>query len=164
MRSTFILRALGIVAAVLLLTSCDILGLTAGASGRRTELARQRAKWNQQQITSYRLTYQRYCFCGTDLSTPVEIEVRSGVVVMARYAESDAAFPSDMQSRLPTVETLCAIVGDAIDRDPDLLEVTYDASRGFPRRIAVDYRFDTADDEFTHTVLSLDIILPPMSP
>ena len=164
MSFTFTIRTLGVLAAVLLLTSCEILGLTIGASGRRTELARQRAKWSQQHITAYRLTYRRDCFCGTEFTTPLEIEVRSGDIVMVRYAEGTGDVPTYVQANLPTVEALFTIIDDAIERDADLLEVTYDASRGFPRRIAIDYRFNTADDELTHTVLTFEIILPPALP
>jgi hypothetical protein len=150
--------------AALLLTSCDVLGITLGGSGRRSELERQHAKWASQNITAYRFTYRRECFCGTALTSSTEIEVRGGAIVTAHYAERDDPIPTYVQTNLPTVETLFAIIADAIDREADLLEVTYDPMRGYPRRIAIDYRFNTADDEVTHVVSSLEIFLPPLSP
>ena len=158
------LRRVGLLATVLLLTSCEILGLTLGGSGRRAELQRQQARWARQQITSYRLTYHRECFCGTALTTPIKIEVRDGVIASARYAEGDDPVPVSVQAFLPTVEGLFAIIDDAIDREADLLEVTYDPNRGYPRRIAIDYRFSTADEEVAHSVTSLEILLPLQVP
>jgi hypothetical protein len=149
--------------ALLLLASCDVLGLTIGGSGRRAELERQRAKWARQQITSYRLVYRRDCECGEALTSPTAIEVRGGAVAAATYADGDPV-PSHVRDDLPTVDALFAMVAEAIQQEADLLEVTYDASRGYPTRIAIDYRFNAVDDEVTHSVLSLEIILPPIVP
>ena len=157
-----ILRCAGAVALTALLTSCEVLGLTIGGSGRRTELERQRAKWARQQITSYHLTYRRECYCGAELTSPTNIEVRAGGIVTAHYAERDDPIPLWVQ--LPTVESLFAIIDDAIAGEVDLLEVTYDPALGYPRRIAIDYRFNAADDEVAHVVSALEIILPPVMP
>ena len=158
------LRSAALLLAALLLTSCDVLGITLGGSGRRRELERQQAKWASQNVTAYRLTYRRECFCGTEFTNPTQIEVRGGAIVTAHYTERDAPIPTYVQTNLPTVETLFAIIAQAIDREADLLDVTYDPLRGYPRRIAIDYRFNTADDEVTHAVSSLEIFLPPISP
>jgi hypothetical protein len=152
------------IAAVLLLTSCEILGLTLGGSGRRAELERQQGKWARQHITSYRITYQRECFCGSEFTMPTEIEVRGGAIETANYADRNDPIPAYVQAKLPTVDALFAIIADAIDREADLLDVVYDPSRGYPTRVAVDYRFNTADDEVTHSVYTLEIILPPIVP
>ena len=159
-----VFRCASAIALVLVLGSCEILGLTMGGSGRRAELGRQRAKWASQQITSYNLVYRRDCFCGVEFTTPTYIEVRSGDIATARYAESDAPIPLWVQDRLPTVEALFDVIDDAIDREVDLLEVVYDPARGYPRSIAIDYRFSTADDEVTHVVSGLEIMLPPIVP
>jgi len=158
------LRCAGAIALVLVLGSCEIFGLAIGGSGRRAELGRQRAKWARQQITSYNLVYRRDCFCGIEFVTPTYIEVRAGGISTARYSESDAPLPLWVQDRLPTVEALFDIVDNALDREVDLLEVVYDPALGYPRRIAIDYRFSTADDEVTHVVSGLEIMLPPIVP
>ncbi len=158
------LRCAGAVALIFLLGSCEILGLSIGGSARRSELERQRATWARRQVTSYNLTYHRECFCGIEFVTPTYIEVRAGGIAAARYAESDAPLPLWLHGHLPTVEALFDAVDDAIDREADLLEVVYDPILGYPRRIAIDYRFSTADDEVTHVVSTLEIVLPPVVP
>ena len=158
------LRHLGPFIALLLLSSCDVLGLTVGASGRRAELERQRAKWTRQHITSYRLIYRRACACGDELTAPTAIEVRAGAIAAATYAEGGGPIPAYFHDDLPTVDALFAMVADAIDQEADLLDVTYDPTRGYPIRIAIDHRFNAVDDEVTHSVLSLEIILPPVVP
>jgi hypothetical protein len=157
-------RSVSMLAACMLLASCDILGLTIGGSGQRAELRRQQAKWARQQITSYYLTYRRDCFCGIEFTTPLEIEVIGGDIATARYTSNNDPIPTWVQSDLPTVERLFGIIARAIDAEADLLEVTYDPDRGYPRRIAIDYRYNLADDEVTHSVSSLQIILPPVVP
>ena len=147
-----------------MLTSCEILGLTIGGNGRRAELREQQARWARQHIMSYRMTYRRDCYCGSEFTDPTEIEVRSGEIATANYAENDQPIPAYVQPHLPTVEALFAIIDAAIDEDADLLEVTYHPSLGYPTKIAIDYRFNLADDEQAHSVLSLEIILPPITP
>jgi hypothetical protein len=145
-------------------SSCDVLGVTIGGDGHRRRLELQEARWASQNISAYRLMYQRDCFCGSLFTAPVVVEVRGGNIATAQYAESDEPIPLDMQQHLPTVESLFAIIRDAIDRDSDMIDVTYDPVRGYPRKIAIDYRFNTADDEVTHRVSSLEIFLPPIVP
>lgn len=157
-------RYAGALALIVFLGSCDILGLDIGGSAYRSELERQRAKWARQQITSYNLVYRRECFCGIEFLTPTVMEVRAGDIATARYAESDAPIPLWVQDRLPTVEGLFDIIEDALDSEVDLLEVVYDPALGYPRRIAIDHRFSAADDEVTHLVSALEILLPPVIP
>ena len=163
-RSIAALRFATPLVAILLLTSCDILGLTIGGSGRRAELERQRAKWARQHITSYRLVYRRDCFCGAEFTAATEIEVRAGQIATASYTESGDPIPGYVHDGLPTVDGLFAIIAEAIDQEADLLEVTYDPTRGYPQKVAIDYRFNAQDDEVTHSVVSLEIILPPVVP
>ena len=153
-----------LLAAVLLLTSCDVLGLTVGATERRSELERQRAKWAKRHVTSYRLTYRRECFCGVEFTAPTAIEVRAGDIATATYTDRGDPIPDYVQVSLPTVEALFAIIDRAIDVEADMIEVAYDPLLGYPRRIAVDYRFNLADDEVVHSITEFAIILPPIVP
>jgi hypothetical protein len=163
MRSTrhFVVRSALLLGAMILSSSCDVLDLAVGPTERRSELERQRAKWAQRNVTSYRLTYRRDCLCGTEFTTPTDIEVRAGDIATASYTNRDEPIPGYVQAGLPTVEALFAIIDDAIDRNADLIEVTYDPLLGYPRKIGLDYRFDRADDEVTHSILEFAIVLPP---
>ncbi len=158
------LRLILLVAATSLVSGCDALGLAVGPSHRRSELERQRAKWSQRHVTSYRLTYRRACFCGNEFTSLTDIEVRSGDIAVARYTERDDPIPAYVQAGLPTVASLFAIIEDAIDRNADVLDVTYDPAFGYPRWIAIDHRFNVADDEVTHSVSDFAIILPFVVP
>ena len=159
-----VIRSALLLGTITLLSSCDVLDLAVGPTERRSELERQRAKWAQRHVTSYRLTYRRDCFCGTEFTTPTNIEVRAGDITTANYADRNEPIPGYVQAGLPTVEALFAIIDDAIDRSADLIEVTYDPLLGYPRKIGIDYRFDRADDEVTHSILEFAIVLPtPLS-
>ena len=147
-------RSAALIAAAAVLASCDVLGLDVG-NDQLPELERQRLKWESGQITSYRFTYRRACFCGTEFLTPTEIEVQSGEITSVRYLERDDPVPVSIANGLPTVPGLFAIIEHAIDNRADLLEVTYDPALGHPTKISIDYRFNIADDEITHLVASL---------
>ena len=155
-----VIRSALLFASVILLSSCDVLGLAIGPADRRSELERQRAKWVQRHVTSYRLTYRRDCFCGSEFTTPTNIEVRAGDIATATYSDRNEPIPTYVRAGLPTVDELFAIIAEAIDANADLIEVTYDPLLGYPRKIGIDYRFDRADDEVTHSILEFAIVLP----
>ena len=130
-----------------LAAGCTTLGLE-GVTSERSRLRANRAKWEQHQLSSYRFTYRLGCFCPE--RTPVSIEVRDDVVTHASTQTTDEALPLYLLGHIPTVDSLFAIVERAIVQRADLLEVDYHHVLGYPTRIAIDYEFNTADDEIVY--------------
>ena len=112
---------------------------------RRDELARHRAMWEAQHVTSYRYTLSRSCEClFPQMTGPAVVEVRSGN--LTAQLSGGAAADTSLFTR---VEGLFAVVQRAIDENAETLTVEYDPVLGYPKSIGIDYRKEMVDDEFT---------------
>ena len=128
-------------AALLALVACG------DPTGPGAELRDARRRWATARPAAYRMTIEWSCFCG--LRGPVEVVVRDGVVHGRRIvATGEQLFGADYENVYPPVEGLFALVDEAIERDADWVEATYDPERGYPVEIAIDHRGDVADDEY----------------
>lgn len=117
-----------------------------------TAAAAARAQWDANQPAAYAFTMQRLCFCPPDITRPVVVTVRNGVVESRKYEDTGAEVAGQFTQLFPAVEGLFAIVDDAVTRKADTIDADYDQSRGFPVRVAIDYIKQAADDELTFTV------------
>jgi hypothetical protein len=142
-RSTRSWRAVFGVVAVLAFGACSD-AATAPTAKVQWDLLSNRARWRAQHLDDYTFEYSRYCFCGMDV-TSVLVVVRDGVVVAATNPDDSPVRYS--LSLLPTVNDLFDAIDRAARSNPDFIEVTYDASRGYPTSISVDYKYQVADDE-----------------
>lgn len=135
---------LPLLALALLAAACS--GGPFDASGARAELGTNRARWQQDRPADYAYTIRRICFCGAEVAGPVRVEVRGGrnvsINTFGGQTLSMGAF-----DELDTVEDLFAAVEDAIDAGPYRLEATYDAARGHPVTLFVDYERRSVDEE-----------------
>lgn len=161
MRSFVLARARRVLLLLTLIAipgACTTLGLEGGTS-ERAQLERQKARWVNQHLSSYRFTYNLTCFCG-GVRGPIEIEVRSGTVAGAVYTVTDEPVSIEIQDNLPTIDGLFRLIAQAITDRADLLDVDYHSTMGYPTRISIDHSFTTADDEFVHTANSLRPLVP----
>jgi hypothetical protein len=146
-----------LVAAASLAAGCSAFGLD-GGTGERARLRINRAKWENHQIPAYRYTYRRGCFFCPGIESIV-LEVRNQAVIAAFPESSDEPLPYHLDL-LPTVDDLFDIIESAIAQRVDLLEVEYHPVLGHPTRIAIDYGFNVADDEVSHSARDLVPITP----
>lgn len=134
-----------------------LLVLTVGACGDPTgspdplALAKNRAQWQSQGITSYAFDFQRSCFCLLEALLPVRIRVTDGEVVAVTDSTGQPVDPGDVALYYTvTVDSLFGIVAHAIATDAHLLEVRYHVQLGFPESIAIDYVAPAVDDEVSY--------------
>lgn len=130
-----------ILASFVVLAGCGILD----PDDRRDDLADARRRWDSLNIVSYEYVLQRSCFCPIETVRPYRVRVLNGAVVDARDVETGAAPPAGLP--ILTIPELFAVIEDALDQSAYSLEVDYDAQRGYPVRIAIDYDRQTADEE-----------------
>lgn len=122
------------------------------AFGPRWELKEQRELWESMGVTDYTYELTYHCFCVTTTTVPVLVTVVDGEVVSAVYAESFGDIsegdpvPDDYEAR--TIDELFDLAREAL-READAVEITYDATWGFPSVIDIDYIQDAIDDELT---------------
>ena len=114
-------------------------------------LEANRAQWESQGISDYRLTTIVTCFCIEIV--PVTVEVRGGETVSVDPADTPAF-------NVFTVEALLRRVEEAIARGVDSLTVTYDPENGIPTSIAIDEDFRIADEEVFIDVVDFVVLDP----
>jgi len=124
------------------------------------ELQEARALWVSLGITDYAYVLQRGCFCTLESIGPVRITVRAGVVESLVYVASGG--PVIQGGELwPTVDGLFDVVERAIDGEADKVTAVFDASRGYPLTVDIDYIEQAIDDELTLTVSSFTPLVAP---
>ena len=107
---------------------------TITGSGQLSELQERRAAWVAREISDYRFQLQISCFCGSEITRPVLVEVRSGAV--AKVLDLETGRPVEITSLYPSITALFdkAIVQRSGGGN---VSVTYDQALGIPVRLEV---------------------------
>jgi Family of unknown function (DUF6174) len=117
-----------------------------------------RELWNRQNISNYRYTLSNSCFCIPDARGPVIIEVRNGQTVsITSVATGQPADPQFFQ-QYNTIPKLFNVIRDAIQRQADNLDVTYNHKLGYPTQINIDYETQIADEELFLTIENFQVL------
>jgi cytoskeletal protein RodZ len=108
--------------------------------------------WESQGIESYQYTLQVGCFCMTDMTQPVIIEVQNGEVASITYAADGSAANPELFERYNSIDKLFTVIDEAEAQDPALLDVTYDETYGVPLSVNIDISEMMADEELYLTI------------
>lgn len=129
-----------------------VLALVLVACGGNTssEFDQNLQKWNDANISHYRVQVGISCFCPFGEVNPITVEVRDNQVVSMMGANGVEILDTDpLYSTLmtyATIDNLFTWSGEAL-ANADKIEITYDATYGFPTSVAVDYITEATDDE-----------------
>lgn len=127
----------------------------------RRELEVNRSRWARSDIASYRYLLSVECACPPAALRAVEITVRDGVPVSARYHDDGTAADPALFAGYDTVEELFELIEDALDRRADSITALYETryALGNPEAIDIDYDEFGSGDELTVLMLTeLDIL------
>ena len=116
-------------------------------------IARNRAKWAEAGIDTYRITLSYGCFCNFGNGDPVTVRVVDGKVVEATV-NGKPVKPRERRGFPMTVEALFDHA-EAAKASADSFEFAFDRELGYPTMIDVDQIRDADDDEFRVDVTSL---------
>ena len=132
-----------------------ILSLLLSACGAKTELGKNRDKWDAANIRHYTFELTVSCFCPFMEIMPIVVEVEDGKIVSMRDVNGQpvAGEFSQYIEEAATIEGLFALTEENLS-NPDKVEVTYDAQYGFPISIRVDRIEMAMDDEISYYVES----------
>lgn len=132
------------------------LACASAPSAPENDLAAARARWARAGIHSYDIVVHRSCECIPEMTGPVRVEVRNGVVQSRRYVDSDAVVASpELAAEFTSVEELFAKVEAALARPVAHLEASYDPRTGVPLHVLIDHVADMVDDEVVYTMSDL---------
>lgn len=133
---------------------------TLGAAAQSADLAAARAVWRRAALTDYEYGYRKYCACHPDTPPETIVTVRGGTVARVRHRPVDSttevpAKPGSEQYYW-TIDELFDLIASAKARGASV-QATYDAERGFPKEIHIDYDKNAIGDE-------LDVVLTTVTP
>ena len=132
------------------LLSMTLSGLAAAASKEQQELAAAERLWHSSAPASYEYGYRKYCACHPDKPPETVVTVRGGNVVGVRHRPVgyDREVPAEARNLQYywTVDGLFDLLTAAFDRGAQV-RVTYDAARGFPTELHIDYDKNAIGDE-----------------
>ena len=146
-----------------IITLALILPLLAGCEGifdpdynEERDYERARDRWYSTRAIEYEVTVDRRCEC---LYTgPIRMLVRDGVPVAAVDRYSGAPVPLNVLRYYPSVEELFDLIDEAIYGRSHDIDVSYDASYGYPRVTYIDYDQFYTDDDLQFDVRELRVI------
>jgi hypothetical protein len=145
------LLAMGL--AVLALAGCG----DDDASSRRDTLRKARALWRAQAPENYRFVQTKSCFCGSDYVQPMRVDVRGDRAVRAEVVPDGRLVPLSLAL---SIDDVFERIEQAIDRNHEHFEVTYDPERGFPTHFASDPGGNIADAGFGIDITDLEALGP----
>ena len=152
-RSRLLAFAIALTALLAGVTGCSITG-TSARTDEELELARNRQRWASSNTHDYEFEFRRSCFCPPDVTEQVRIVVRGDAIVsVVRTRDGQPA--STTFAVWPRVDELFADVQQLLEQQPERLDVTYDATLGYPRSIVVDVMLMSVDDEYSLTAGNL---------
>jgi hypothetical protein len=136
-----------------------ILTLTLSACGAKSELGKNREKWDSMGVAHYRFELTISCFCPFMDVMPVTVEVKDGQIVSLTDVNGQPLSEEFRASfeKAATVEGLFAVAEENLS-NADQVDVTYDAKYGFPASIVVDRIKMAVDDEIAYYVGAFKVL------
>jgi hypothetical protein len=115
------------------------------------QLTWQHARWETHSIRDYTWTLDSVCFCTPGPTTTQVIDGKPAAT--SERGSPMSTDPLDLR-RAETVEDLFRQAETALGNDPSLVDISYDATYGFPSKLHVGEPPGVADAEYTTTVVS----------
>jgi hypothetical protein len=126
------------------------------AAPQTADLETARQRWRAQDLHTYAFLLQRSCFCGNTHPLFVAV-VNDKVAGVVDFETFEGVDPNVGQ----TVDDLFAFIQNAIKHHARLIDVEYDAAKGFPTKIDYDGQAQIADDEIFYRISDVHPIPPP---
>ena len=130
------------------------------ASGSETSQNLQ--KWQDANITHYRMQLNISCFCAFRDQMPLTVEVRDGQIVSMAAADGSLVLDTNPNYEYfaphATIDLLFAELEKAHKDGADSVTVTYDATYGFPTEIGIDYNQQIADEEMYFSISGFELL------
>jgi hypothetical protein len=125
----------------------------------QSALEQNQQKWADQNLSHYRYQVSIGCFCAFRSQMPLTVEIQDGQVVSMTDSQGKpvSADFKDTFMRAAPLENLFTTLA-AAQKDAESVEVTYDATYGFPNQISVDNSKAIADDEIFYTVENFEVL------
>lgn len=138
-----------------LITLVACTGLVEQNSAADDEFYSYLQKWRLAAIENYDMHYQPLCYCLPEHQRRIYLQVRSGQIVSAVYADNKERLDPSVDYDLKSVSDLFDLIDEAMAKPAAELVVSYDDSLGYPTSIYIDYYARMVDDEITVSDIGL---------
>lgn len=127
-----------------------------------SEFSQNQDKWQDANITHYRMELNISCFCAFRDQMPLTVEVLDGQIVSMIAADGSEVLDTDPNYEFfaphATIDLLFADIESAVNEGADSVNVTYDAAYGFPAEVAIDFSQEMADEEMYYSVSGFEAL------
>ena len=131
------------------------------ANGRaRSELARQRAMFDQAGLTSYVITEQQSCFCDPNFTAAMRVTVTNGNLVSAVYVADGKPVPANLREGVKTIAEVFDLIEEQLEDGETTVNVTYDPVRHYPT-VMNSYRANLPDSGLNIALSNLEVTPVP---
>ncbi len=106
-------------------------------------------RWEGNGYHNYRYEFRWRCFC-TRINDWVEVTVRNDTVFRIVNLESEEAYENEwawQREDFRTIDGLFDLIREARDKPADSITAAYDASKGFPVKVDIDWNRGLIDEE-----------------
>lgn len=121
--------------------------LSACANPSQPPLDEHRAIWTQKSLGNYTYKFNWSCFCSPDYTASVQIKVQAGKIVEITDAMTGAKLDAARFKDFRTIDGLFDFIQEAINRNAESIQVTYDATNAYPTSVSIDYIKQAVDEE-----------------
>lgn len=143
------------------LTAADIKAINNTSSTNNsnlTTLNNNEAKWKTATANgNYNYTVQVSGFMMPDYTRAVTVSVTNGQANKMVYADTGEALSAERQASVPSMSDLFQQVRDAYKNNAAQVNVSYDATYGYPSSIYIDRSTSIADEEVGYSVTNVSI-------
>jgi len=114
----------------------------------RVQLERAQELWQEAGYDTYEYRLEWECQCPAQSQEPIWIVVKEGELHQARKVFGNDPIPINQANVFLAVEGLFGIVEEAIIRQANRIDVTYDQVLGYPRWINIEYNIPGVQQEW----------------
>ena len=129
--------------------SAAVLACGVSPTGLMLALASAQERWERHEPAAYRMTIHRSCECLPEMSGPVVVSVRDGIVISRQYVPSGTPVTTTYAELFPAVEGLFALIDGALRDGVRPVDPRFDERLGYPTRFSLG---DPATDAPLYTI------------
>lgn len=111
-----------------------------------------RSLWQSRNLHTYSYSIVRQCYCTTDYTRPMRVDIRNGKVVAAIYTDDRSRVGATVVHHLRSIDAWFDRIEQGYEKTYYRMEVRYHPSLGYPQTLLLDKRERVADDEERVTI------------
>lgn len=110
------------------------------------DLDAHRMQWSRPGRYEYSFTWKQICFCPSEVTRAIRVEVDEGKIVKATYVDDSQPVSDAVKGTLLTIEGVFDLIEHGFEAHYDVVRVEY-GDQGYPADVMIDVSKQGADDE-----------------